>query len=62
MMCALAVHHGVLPPTINYRNPDPDCDLDYVPNDARPVELEIALSNAMGLGGHNGCVLLGRVD
>jgi 3-oxoacyl-[acyl-carrier-protein] synthase II len=61
MMCALAVHHGVLPPTINYRNPDPDCDLDYVPNDARPVELEIALSNAMGLGGHNGCVLLGRV-
>ncbi len=62
MMCALALHHGVLPPTINYRNPDPDCDLDYVPNQARPVELEVALSNAMGLGGHNGCVLLGRVD
>jgi 3-oxoacyl-[acyl-carrier-protein] synthase II len=63
MMCALALHEQVLPPTINYRNPDPECDLDYVPNEARPVEgLEVALSNAMGLGGHNGCVLLGRVD
>jgi 3-oxoacyl-[acyl-carrier-protein] synthase II len=62
MMCALALHHGVLPPTINYRNPDPDCDLDYVPNEAREVQVEVALSNAMGLGGHNGCVLLGRLD
>ncbi len=65
MMCALALHHQTLPPTINYRNPDPECDLDYVPNEARVlsesgVELEVALSNAMGLGGHNGCVLLGR--
>ena len=62
MMCVLALHHGVLPPTINYETPDPVCDLDYVPNEARPVELDVALSNAMGLGGHNGCVLLGRVD
>jgi 3-oxoacyl-[acyl-carrier-protein] synthase II len=63
MACALALHEQVLPPTINYRNPDPDCDLDYVPNEARHVEgLQVALSNAMGLGGHNGCVLLGRVD
>ncbi len=62
MMCARALHHQVLPPTINYRNPDPELDLDYVPNEAREVELEVALSNAMGLGGHNGCVLLGRVD
>jgi 3-oxoacyl-[acyl-carrier-protein] synthase II len=62
MMCALALHHGVLPPTINYRTPDPECDLDYVPNEARRVEVDVALSNAMGLGGHNGCVLLGRVD
>jgi 3-oxoacyl-[acyl-carrier-protein] synthase II len=63
MFCALALHEQVLPPTINYRNPDPECDLDYVPNEARPVEgLEVALSNAMGLGGHNGCVLLGRVE
>jgi 3-oxoacyl-[acyl-carrier-protein] synthase II len=60
MMCALVLHHGVLPPTINYRNPDPECDLDYVPNEARRVEVDVALSNAMGLGGHNGCVLLGR--
>jgi 3-oxoacyl-[acyl-carrier-protein] synthase II len=62
MMCVLALHEGVLPPTINYRNPDPECDLDYVPNEARRVEVDVALSNAMGLGGHNGCVLLGRVD
>jgi 3-oxoacyl-[acyl-carrier-protein] synthase II len=62
MMCALALKHQVLPPTINYETPDPDCDLDYVPNEARKVEgLEVALSNAMGLGGHNGCVLLARV-
>ena len=61
MMCVLAVHEGVLPPTINYQTPDPECDLDYVPNEARRVEVEVALSNAMGLGGHNGCVLVGRV-
>jgi len=61
MMCALALRDGVLPPTINYRTPDPECDLDYVPNEARRVEVDVALSNAMGLGGHNGCVLLGRV-
>jgi 3-oxoacyl-[acyl-carrier-protein] synthase II len=62
MFCALALRDGVLPPTINYRNPDPECDLDYVPNEARRVEVDVALSNAMGLGGHNACVLLGRVD
>ena len=61
MMCVLALHEGVLPPTINYRTPDPECDLDYVPNEARRVQVEVALSNAMGLGGHNACVLLGRV-
>jgi len=60
MMCVLAVSDGVLPPTINYRNPDPACDLDYVPNEARETEVEVALSNAMGLGGHNACVLVGR--
>jgi 3-oxoacyl-[acyl-carrier-protein] synthase II len=62
MVCALVIHEGVIPPTINYRNPDPACDLDYVPNEAREAEVRVALSNAMGLGGHNGCVLLGRVD
>jgi 3-oxoacyl-[acyl-carrier-protein] synthase II len=60
MMCVLALHEGVLPPTINYRTPDPECDLDYVPNEARRVRVDVALSNAMGLGGHNACVLLGR--
>src|SRR5213592_297961 len=62
MMCVLALHHGVLPPTINYRNPDPDCDLDYVPNEPREAQVDVALSNAMGLGGHNACVLIGRVS
>jgi len=60
IMCVMALHDGKLPPTINYREPDPDCDLDYVPNEAREVQVDVALSNAMGLGGHNGCVLLGR--
>jgi 3-oxoacyl-[acyl-carrier-protein] synthase II len=60
MVCALALHHEVLPPTINYQNPDPECDLDYVPNEARPARVDVALSNAMGLGGHNACVVLGR--
>jgi len=62
MMCALALKEQVLPPTINYVNPDPECDLDYVPNEARKADVDVALSNAMGLGGHNGCVLLGRVE
>jgi beta-ketoacyl-acyl-carrier-protein synthase II len=60
MMCVRALHEGVLPPTINYRSPDPECDLDYVPNEARKTQVDVALSNAMGLGGHNACVLLGR--
>ncbi|HSC90633.1 MAG TPA: beta-ketoacyl-ACP synthase II [Gaiellaceae bacterium] len=62
MMCALAIKHGVLPPTANYEVPDPECDLDYVPNEARAAEIDVALSNAMGLGGHNGCVLLARYE
>ena len=61
MMCVLAIHEGKIPPTINLRTPDPDCDLDYVPNEAREAKVDVALSNAMGLGGHNGCVLFGRV-
>ena len=62
LMCVLALHEGKLPPTINYEQPDPVCDLDYVPNEAREADVRVALSNAMGLGGHNACVLLGRVD
>ena len=49
----LALHHGVLPPTINYETPDPDCDLDYIPNQARKQDVEVALSNAVGFGGTN---------
>jgi beta-ketoacyl-acyl-carrier-protein synthase II len=60
VVCALALHEGRVPPTINYARPDPDCDLDYVPNLARELPLEVALSNSIGLGGHNSCVVLGR--
>jgi 3-oxoacyl-[acyl-carrier-protein] synthase II len=62
MMCVLAIHEETLPPTINYRHPDPACDLDYVPNESRRARVDVALSNAMGLGGHNGCVLFGRIE
>ena len=60
ILSAYAIRDGVLPPTINLREPDPVCDLDYVPNEARRAQVDVALSNAMGLGGHNGCVLLGH--
>src|SRR6266540_1239820 len=62
MMCVLALKEGTIPPTINYEHPDPECGLDYVPNEARRAQVDVALSNAMGLGGHNGCVLLGRYE
>ncbi len=57
---ALALHHGLLPPTINYETPDPDCDLDYVPNQARKLEVDAALSNAFGFGGTNATLVLRR--
>jgi 3-oxoacyl-[acyl-carrier-protein] synthase II len=56
----LAIHHGLLPPTINYETPDPDCDLDYVPNQARKVDVEYALSNAFGFGGPNATLAFRR--
>ncbi len=59
-VCALALRDQIVPPTLNYRDPDPECDLDYVPEGARKVDIEYALSNSMGLGGHNGCVILRR--
>jgi len=55
---ALALHHGALPPTINYEAPDPDCDLDYVPNQSRKQDVEVALSNAFGFGGTNATLAL----
>jgi len=57
---ALAIRDGILPPTINLTNPDPQCDLDYVPNAARKVEVEAAISNAFGFGGHNASILVRR--
>jgi 3-oxoacyl-[acyl-carrier-protein] synthase II len=55
---AFAIHHGVLPPTINYETPDPECDLDYIPNHARKQDVEVALSNAFGFGGTNATIVL----
>ncbi len=60
-ICALAVYHGVIPPTINYTTPDAECDLDYVPNTAREAKLEYVLSNSFGFGGTNGCLILKKV-
>mgnify|MGYP000524827744 CR=1 FL=1 len=56
----LALRDGILPPTINYETPDPDCDLDYIPNTARPAQVAYALSNNLGFGGHNACVAFRR--
>jgi 3-oxoacyl-[acyl-carrier-protein] synthase II len=57
---ALSLRDGILPPTINYETPDPECDLDYVPNQARHQPISIAISDSMGFGGHNAVVVLGR--
>ena len=59
---ALALRDGCLPPTINYEHPDPECDLDYVPNQARHKDIRIAMSNSMGFGGHNAVVVLGKAE
>lgn len=58
VVTTLALYHGVLPPTINLENPDPDCDLDYIPGQARQVPIEAALSNAFGFGGVNACLVI----
>jgi len=59
---AMAIKHQVAPPTINLDNPDPECDLDYVPNTAREMKIDVALSNSFGFGGTNGTLVLRRVD
>ena len=60
-LCALALHRQWIPPTINYHNADPECDLDIVPNHGRKAELEYVMSNSFGFGGINACVILGKV-
>ncbi len=62
LICALAVHDGRIPPTINLEQPDPACDLDYVPNTAREARVNVALSNSIGLGGHNSALILKRYE
>jgi 3-oxoacyl-[acyl-carrier-protein] synthase II len=58
----MAIHHRTVPPTINLENPDPECDLDYVPNQARDLHVRRAMSNSFGFGGHNAVILVGKVD
>jgi 3-oxoacyl-[acyl-carrier-protein] synthase II len=60
IVCLLAIRDGMLPPTINYENPDPNCDLDYVPNKSRPGKCDRALSNSFGFGGQNIALIVGR--
>ena len=60
--CLEAMRHGVIPPTINYDNPDPECDLDYVPNEARRADVRVALKNSFGFGGQNACLVFKRLD
>jgi 3-oxoacyl-[acyl-carrier-protein] synthase II len=60
-ICVLALQHQTIPPTINYEYPDPECDLDYVPNRARPAQLRYVMTNSFGFGGHNSVLVLGRM-
>ena len=62
LICILAMRDGILPPTINLENPDPDCDLDYIPNVARKTPVDVTLSNSFGFGGHNVSVIFKAVE
>ena len=62
LICVKVLEDGIIPPTINYETPDPECDLDYVPNEARPAAVKVAMSNSFGFGGHNACVVLRRYE
>ena len=61
-ICVLAINGGYLPPTINLHTPDPECDLDYVPNTAREQRIDVAISNGFGFGGHNACLVIERYE
>ncbi|HUM69275.1 MAG TPA: beta-ketoacyl-[acyl-carrier-protein] synthase II, partial [Chloroflexota bacterium] len=60
IMSICTLQHDLIPPTWNYETPDPECDLDYVPNAPRPAEVNVALSNSFGLGGQNACLVVGK--
>ena len=62
IVCIKALQDGILPPTINYNTPDPDCDLDYVPNESRPKAIQYAMKNSFGFGGHNVTLILKKID
>lgn len=60
-VCALSLKNGVIPPTVNYEYPDPECDLDYVPNEPRELKINVAMSNALGFGGHNATLIFRKI-
>lgn len=62
IVCVQAIQHGIIPPTINYVTPDPDCDLDYTPNDPRRRDVRLALTNSFGFGGHNVCLAFKKYE
>lgn len=62
LICVKTLQDGMLPPTINYETPDPECDLDYVPNQARAVKVQNIMSNSFGFGGHNACIILSQFN
>jgi 3-oxoacyl-[acyl-carrier-protein] synthase II len=62
VICVMSILREVIPPTINLHHPDPECDLDYVPNEARRAVVRVAMSNSIGFGGHNACLIFKRFE